>query len=81
MRLLAVPGAPFGRSQPGHDSDESIKTFHNDGELYKICRILMYKRPRGGLVAELAYAYGSGPYSERIAGSSPAQSTTGLILQ
>src|ERR1035441_8049327 len=32
----------------------------------------------GGLVAELAYAYGSGPYSERIAGSSPAQSTNEL---
>ena len=31
-----------------------------------------------GLVAELAYAYGSGPYSERIAGSTPAQSTGDL---
>src|SRR5262249_27253706 len=34
----------------------------------------LYMR-NGGLVAELAYAYGSGPYSERIAGSTPAQST------
>ena len=47
MGLLAVPGQPLGRPQLGHDSNELIKTFHNDGELYKICRILMYKMARG----------------------------------
>ncbi len=32
------------------------------------------------LVAELVYAYGLGPYSERIGGSNPPEGTTSLIV-